>query len=143
MNYNLQLHHFQSVNPTCLFSYIVKDKFPFFKHAISFAMTSSCLFLAKCIPPKMFNGDFALSWDKKEFFSPRNVAVKCTTTGEQYLDVNERDTKTRKGQAGNTRKLAPKCLVYPVSGKLLYLMNDLILLWSFFCYVWTKWHEND
>ena len=35
-----------------------------------------------------------------------DVEVKCTTTGEQYLQFNERETKTRKGQEGNTRKFA-------------------------------------
>ena len=42
-----------------------------------------------------------------------DVEMKCTTTGEQYIQFNERETKTRKGQAGNTRKFAPKMFAVP------------------------------
>ena len=49
MNYNVQLHHLRSVNPTCLFSCIAED-------AILFEMTSPYFIpCAKCTRTRMFN----------------------------------------------------------------------------------------
>ena len=52
-----------------------------------------------------------------------DVELKATSTGEQYLQFTERETKTRKGQPGNTRAFAPKMFARP--GKKLKLCKIL------------------
>jgi len=42
-----------------------------------------------------------------------DVEMKATSTGEQYLEYNERQTKTRQGQSGSTRKFSPKMFAVP------------------------------
>ena len=42
-----------------------------------------------------------------------DVAMKATSNGKQYLEYYERETKTRKGEAGNIRAFAPKMFETP------------------------------
>lgn len=42
-----------------------------------------------------------------------DVELNATSTGEQYIEFNERETKTAKGQAGSSRAYAPKMFARP------------------------------
>ena len=42
-----------------------------------------------------------------------DVAMKATSNGKQYLEYYERETKTRKGEAGNIRAFALKMFETP------------------------------
>ena len=44
-----------------------------------------------------------------------DVEMKATSTGEQYLEYNEKQTKTRQGQVGVPGNLLLRCLQYQVS----------------------------
>jgi len=42
-----------------------------------------------------------------------DLSMKATSDGKQYLEYCERETKTRKGESGNTRSFAPKMFEIP------------------------------
>jgi len=42
-----------------------------------------------------------------------DVELNATSTGEQYIEFNERETKTRKEQTGSSRAYAPKMFARP------------------------------
>jgi hypothetical protein len=42
-----------------------------------------------------------------------DVTMKATSNGKQYLEYYERETKARKGEAGNIKAFAPKMFETP------------------------------
>jgi hypothetical protein len=80
MNYNVQLHHLRSVNPTCLFSCIAED-------AILFEMTSPYFIpCAKCTRTRMFNDNFC-TWLRKNNTINKNVYIKCSVHDPLFIST--------------------------------------------------------
>ena len=62
-----------------------------------------------------------------------DLQLKTTNSGEDYVEFNERTTKTRQGQQGGTRSYAPKMFAMPGS----FLFNFLTSL------VYGHHHSHD